>query len=77
MKVILKFPYSFCLYHPEFKETISIEINKGESIEQILKRLGIIEKYFGLIVINERREPLSFIPGDGDTIELVPIIAGG
>ena len=58
-------------------EFITVEVSAGETVADLIKKAGLPEFEFGIVVVNGERELLSYQPKDGETLELLPIISGG
>jgi len=76
-RVTLRIPKSFCRYHPVRGEFIKVEMSANETVADLIKKAGLPELEFGIVVVNGERELLSYQPKDGETLELLPIISGG
>ena len=76
-RVTLRIPRSFCRYYPAKGESITVEVSAGETVADLIKKAGLPEFEFGIVVVNGERELLSYQPKDGETLELLPIISGG
>ncbi len=77
IRVTLRIPRSFRHYYAVKGEFIPVEALRGETVADLIKKAGLPEFEFGIIVINGKRELPSYQPKDGDTLELLPIISGG
>ena len=77
IRVTLRIPKSFCRYYPVKGEQIQVEASPGETVADLIKKAGLPEFEFGIVVVNGKRELLSYQPKDGETLELLPIISGG
>ena len=77
ISVTLRIPRSFRRYHPVKGELIPVEVSPGETVADLIRKAGLPEFEFGIVVVNGERELLSYRPKDGDTLELLPIISGG
>ncbi len=76
-RVTLRIPRSFCHYYPVKGEFITVEMSAGETVADLIKKAGLPEFEFGIVVVNGQRELPTYRPKDGDTLELLPIISGG
>ena len=76
-RVTLRIPRSFCQYYPVTGEFITVEASPGETVADLIKKAGLPEFEFGIVVVKGARELLSYQPKDGETLELLPIISGG
>lgn len=77
IRVTLRIPRSFCRYYPVKGEFIPVEASSGETVADLIRKAGLPEFEFGIVVVNGERELLSYQPKDGETLELLPIISGG
>lgn len=77
IRVSLRIPRSFCRYSPVKGELIPLEASPGETVADLIRKAGLPEFEFGIVVVNGERELLSYQPKDGDVLELLPIISGG
>ncbi|MBI5166915.1 MAG: hypothetical protein HY998_04130 [candidate division NC10 bacterium] len=77
MRVTVKLPRSFCRYHTEKSETLTLEVPKGATVREILGLAGLPEHEFGIVVVAGERELLSYQPREGEVLELLPILVGG
>ena len=77
VQVTLQIPKSFCHYYALKDERISVEALPGETAADLIKRTGLPEFEFGIVVVNGERQLPSYQPRDGETLELLPIISGG
>jgi sulfur carrier protein ThiS len=76
-RVTLRIPRSFCQYYPVTGEFITVEVSAGETVADLIKKAGLPEFEFGIVVVNGKRELPGYQPKDGETLELLPIISGG
>ncbi len=76
-RVTLRLPKSFCHYHPVKGDLIPVEALPGETVADLIKKAGLPEFEFGIVVVNGERQLPSYQPKDGETLELLPIISGG
>ena len=76
-RVTLRIPRSFCQYYPVKGEFITVEVSAGETVADLIKKAGLPEFEFGIVVVNGKRELPGYQPKDGETLELLPIISGG
>lgn len=76
-RVTLRIPRSFCQYYPVTGEFITVEVSAGETVADLIKKAGLPEFEFGIVVVNGKRELPGYQPNDGETLELLPIISGG
>lgn len=65
------------MYHPHLREAETVEARDGETVMDLVRRLGLNELEFGIAVVRGERELMSYRPRDGEEIELLPIIQGG
>lgn len=77
IRVTLRIPRSFCRYYPIKGEFISVEASPGETVSDLIRKAGLPEFEFGIVVVNGQRELPNYQPKDGETLELLPIISGG
>ncbi len=77
IRVTLRIPKSFCHYYPVRGELIPVEALPGETVADLIKKAGLPELEFGIVVVNGERELPSYQPKDGEILELLPIISGG
>lgn len=77
MKVTLKLPSSFCRYHQGKSEVLTLDVPPEATVRDILAVAGLPKHEFGLVVVSGKREPLSYQPGEGEVLELLPILVGG
>ena len=75
--VTLRIPRSYLVYHPHLQAVEKMEVREGETLLDLVRRLGLNELEFGIAVVNGERELMSYRPRDGEEIELLPIIHGG
>ena len=76
-RVTVRLPRSILPYHPTLREREDIEIRDGETVMDIVRRLGLPAVEYGIAVVRGERELMSYAPKDGEEIELLPIIHGG
>jgi sulfur carrier protein ThiS len=76
-RVTLRIPKSFCHYYPVKGDLIPVEALPGETVADLIKKAGLPEFEFGIVVVNGERQLPSYEPKDGQTLELLPIISGG
>ena len=76
-RVILRLPRSFRQYYPVKGKFITVEMLDSETVADLIKKAGLPEFEFGIVVVNGERELPSYQPKDGETLELLPIISGG
>ncbi len=77
IRVTLRIPKSFSHYYPVKGEFIAVEASPGETAADLIKKAGLPEFEFGIVVVNGERQLPSYQPKDGETLELLPIISGG
>ena len=77
VRVTLQIPKSFRHYYPMKGEFISVEASPGETVADLIKKAGLPEFEFGIVVVGGERQLPSYQPKDGETLELLPIISGG
>jgi sulfur carrier protein ThiS len=77
VRVTLQIPKSFCRYYPVPGDLITVEASPGETVADLIKKAGLPEFEFGIVVVNGERQLPSYQPRDGETLELLPIISGG
>ena len=75
--VTLHIPRSYLVYHPDLQAVEKMEVREGETVLDLLRRLGLNELEFGIAVVNGERELMSYRPRGDEEIELLPIIHGG
>ena len=76
-RVTLRIPRSYLAYHPHLRETETLEVRDGETLLDLVRRLGLNQLEFGIAVVNGERELMNYRPREGEEIELLPIIHGG
>jgi len=76
-RVTLNIPRSTLAYHPHLHARETLELRDGETVLDLVRRLGLNELEFGIVVVRGERELMSYRPRDGEEIELLPIIHGG
>ncbi len=76
-RVTLRLPRSTLVYHPHLREREILDVQEGETLRDLVRRLGLDQLEFGVAVVDGRRELMDFRPADGQEIELLPIIHGG
>ncbi len=76
-RVTVRIPRSFLVYHPHLRERETLEVGEGETLLDLVRRLGLNQLEFGIAVVNGERELMSYRPREGEEIELLPIIHGG
>ncbi|MGH7427126.1 MAG: MoaD/ThiS family protein [Candidatus Methylomirabilaceae bacterium] len=76
-RVTLQIPKSLCHYYPVKGEFITVEASPGDTVADLIKKAGLPEFEFGIVVVNGERQLPSYHPKDGETVELLPIISGG
>jgi sulfur carrier protein ThiS len=76
-RVSVRIPRSLLVYHPHLRERETLELAEGETLRDLVRRLGLDQLEFGIAVVNGERELMSYRPRDGEEIELLPIIHGG
>ena len=76
-RVTLHIPRSYLAYHPHLRAQEALEVRDGETVLDLVRRLGLNELEFGIVVVRGERELMSYRPRDGEEIELLPIIHGG
>ncbi len=77
IRVTLRIPRSFCHYYAAKGEFIPVEASPGETAADLIRKAGLPEFEFGIVVVNGKRELPNYQPKDGDILELLPIISGG
>ena len=77
VRVTLRIPRSLCHYYPVKGELIPVEASPGETVADLIKKAGLPEFEFGIVVVNGERQLPSYQPRDGEMLELLPIISGG
>ncbi len=75
--ITLRIPRSYLVYHPRLRPVERVEASDGETVLDLVRRLGLDELEFGIAVVNGQRELMSYRPHEGEEIELLPIIHGG
>ena len=75
--VRVQIPRSFLVYHPHLHAEETVEMREGETVLDLVRRLGLNELEFGIVIVKGERELMSYQPRDGEEIELLPIIHGG
>ncbi len=76
-RVRVRIPRSYLVYHPDLHAEEAVELCEGETVRDLVRRLGLNELEFGIVVVQGERELMSYRPRDGEEIELLPIIQGG
>ncbi len=76
-QVTLRIPRSYLVYHPHLQAEEALEVREGDTVRDLVRRLGLNELEFGIVVVRGERELMSYRPRDGEEIELLPIIHGG
>ena len=76
-RIRVHIPRSYLVYHPELHAEETLELGEGETVRDLVRRLGLNELEFGIVVVKGERELMSYRPRDGEEIELLPIIQGG
>jgi sulfur carrier protein ThiS len=76
-RVTLQIPKSFSRYYPVEGEFLPVELSPGESVADLIRKAGLPEFEFGIVVVNGERQLPTYQPKDGETLELLPIISGG
>ena len=76
-RVRVRIPRSILVYHPHLQAEETLEVREGETVGDLVRRLGLNELEFGIVVVRGERELMSYRPRDGEEIELLPIIHGG
>ncbi len=76
-RVRVRIPRSYLVYHPQLHAEETLELREGETVRDLVRRLGLDELEFGIVVVQGERELMSYRPRDGEEIELLPIIQGG
>lgn len=76
-KVTLRVPYAYTIYHPHAQESMTLELRDGETARDLVRRAGLPVFEFGIVVVDGERQLMDYRPKDGETLELLPIIAGG
>jgi len=77
IRVTLRIPKSFCRYYPVEGDHVEVEASPGETVAELIRKAGLPEFEFGIVVVNGERELPTYQPKDGETLELLPIISGG
>jgi sulfur carrier protein ThiS len=75
--VRVRIPRSYLVYHPGLHAEEPVELRDGETVRDLVRRLGLNELEFGIVLVKGERELMSYRPRDGEQIELLPIIQGG
>ncbi|KUK73918.1 MAG: hypothetical protein XD91_0259 [Clostridiales bacterium 38_11] len=58
------------------KKTIPIETFEG-NLKDLIILLRLPESEIGMILVNQKKEPLSYCVKDNDHIIIVPVVGGG
>ncbi|MDP3387450.1 MAG: hypothetical protein Q8S24_09455 [Eubacteriales bacterium] len=58
------------------KKTFSIGNFEG-SLENLIMLLKLPQSEVGTLLVNQKKEPLSYIVKDNDHIILIPVVGGG
>lgn len=53
------------------------ELPEGTNCRAVVLGLGLTEAEIGVVLVNGRHEPLSYVLQDGDTLSLFPLVGGG
>ena len=75
--VVLKIPRSFLRYYQLPSHIVEVEGPQESTILDLIRLAGLPEVEFGLAGVDGEREYLSYRPGDGQLVELHPILMGG
>ena len=57
--------------------TRRVEVEEGKTLREILQGIGVDPRFVAFAVKGERVEQMSLVPGNGDTITLLPPVSGG
>ncbi len=64
------------IWYANKRKTISIEIFEG-NLKDLIISLGLPEGEVGMVLVNQKKEPLSYCIKDNDHIIIVPVVGGG
>ncbi len=59
------------------KPKIALRLDQPLTLGQLIKQLGIPEKYIGFVTVNGEKRGLDTVTRPGDNIILFPYITGG
>ncbi len=76
-RIRVHIPRSTLAYHPHLHAEETVEVREGETLLDVVHRLGLNQLEFGIAVVKGERELMTYQPRDGEEIELLPIIHGG
>jgi sulfur carrier protein ThiS len=62
---------------PEKRTQMSVDVNAGEIVLDVITRLGINRAQVWIIRLNGENVQDSHPVGDGDMVELFPLVGGG
>ncbi len=81
MKIKVKLFAGLQRYLPEgsAKNDCHLEISHGSTVGDVLDELNVpSKKHIGLmILVNGTHGNLDYVPNEGDTVSIFPIVAGG
>lgn len=56
---------------------VTLHIQEGASLGDVLKQLSIPENHLGLLLVNGRKVSLEAKLHEGDRVSVYPVVAGG
>lgn len=62
---------------PEKKDTVDVELNGPVSVRGILAGWGIKPDLVMVVLVDGVRQSLDYVPSDGETVTVLPPVAGG
>jgi len=57
--------------------SIEVDVESGETVEQMLRRLGVPPERTRILFVNNRAATLSHPLADGDQVGVFPALGGG
>ena len=64
-------------YTPTRERLQEVEVPEGSTVSDLITHLGVPEVEVAFATVDEGRVDADFVLADGNTVSLVPIIAGG
>lgn len=58
------------------QKTVSLESFKG-NLRDLIISLELPESEIGMVLVNQKKEPLSYCVQDNDHIIMIPVVGGG
>jgi hypothetical protein len=77
VKVVLRVSGHIAEYFPSGAEALELELEESLPVSAILGRIGVAPGLVMAVLVNGRRQPLSYVPSDGEELTLVAPPAGG